>query len=262
MRLSASIASESRIANSWDLWVFPDLGAPPEHVWRFAGRPFTEHECTPDDVEKGYSRGFGLPVRDWQKQHLMPDPARLVAALPAWSGSGDPPPDCRVLVTHRLTPSIVDWLASGGRVILLASKASGGIGTRYLWLFGQVPLVIERGPLRSGDSEWTVDLLGYDLARRYARVIPVEDLDIVEQVQPLVRLLHTHDQRRVRIFDQLFAARVDAGLLLCSSLDHSEAAGQWLLRQMMTFAPHADDFRESVLDPEIVRSWTTSATIQ
>ena len=81
------------------------------------------------------------------------------------------------------------------------------------------------------------DLLGYDLTRRYARIIPVEDLGLVDKIEPLIRLVYTHNQtERVQFFDQLFMTRVGKGLLIVSSLDHTEAAGQWLLNNLLAFA--------------------------
>jgi hypothetical protein len=170
----------------------------------------------------------------------------------------------RALVTHRLTGPILDWMLEGGSVILLASKAPGGLGTVYESLFGQVPLIIEERPLDVGDSNWMLDLLVYDLIRRSGRVIPVEELGIADQIDPLVRAVYTHDQKdRVRFFDQLFTTRVGKGLLIASSLDHSEAAGQWLLHLLIEYAvaePRGGSrWPRAELDPALVRRWTRDA---
>ena len=107
-----------------------------------------------------------------------------------------------------------------------------------------------------GDSEWIVDLLGYDLTRRYARMIPIDQLGITKKVDPLIRLAYTHDQcHRVKLFDQLFLTRVGRGLLIVSSLDHRDAPGQWLLDRLLKFAMSAAAATSSKLDPELVRSW-------
>jgi hypothetical protein len=251
MRLVAEAAGVE--PNSWDLWVFPAAATWPSRVFRFDAMPLRAEETKPDDVELGYSRGYGLPAKSWQC--VFPDPATLAGDLPPWSGSTPMPGD--VLLTHRLTEETVDWLLAGGRVVLLASKAAGGLGTSYEWLFGQVPLVIEEGPIQPGDSEWLIDLLGYDLTHRYARVIPVENLGIADQVDSLIRLVYTHDQwGSVRFFDQLFMTRVGDGLLIVSSLDHSEDAGQWLLRQIVAYAAHPQATTTGALDPDLLRRWT------
>ena len=171
------------------------------------------------------------------------------------------PQDTSTILTHRLTDRIVDFLESGGRVVLLASDAAGGLGTQYEWLFGGIPLVIEQGPLVKSDSEWIVDLLGYDLTRRYSRVIPIDQLGITENVDPLIRLAYTHDQRnRVEFFDQLFMTQVGRGLLIVSSLDHTEAPGRWLLDRLLRFATSGAARAPLSLDPDLVRRWTFDST--
>ena len=64
---------------------------------------------------------------------VLPLVAELVVLLPF------------ILIREDLV-GLVDFLESGGRVVLLASKTSGGLGTRYEWLFGGVPLVIAEDP--------------------------------------------------------------------------------------------------------------------
>jgi hypothetical protein len=237
-RCTVAASLEGTQDNTWDLWVFPAPSAIPDDVYRLDGLPFQPEDTAPDPLERGYSRGFGLPVRTWVNQ--LPDPARLVPEAMATPFDEPIPEDARIILTHRLTHGILDFLEGGGRVILLASKAPGGLGTNYEWLFGQCPLVIEQGPLQNGDSEWIVDLLSFDLTRTYARVIPMDRLGWTDRVQPLIRLVYTHDATRLRMFDMLFAARIGAGTLLVSSLDHHFPAGQFLVGRMIEFMSHPD----------------------
>ena len=89
------------------------------------------------------------------------------------------------------------------------------------------------------------------------RVIPVDQLGITDSVDPLIRLVYTHDQAdRVKFFDQLFMTRVGQGLLIVSSLDHTEAPGRWLLDCIVRFAASSSAVASSDLDPELVRRWT------
>ncbi|MHC4774682.1 MAG: glycoside hydrolase family 2 protein [Planctomycetota bacterium] len=252
-RVRLAARARGAAPNEWDLWALPVPGAWPDPAFRFGGLPFTPAETEPDDVERGYSRGYGLPVRSWEQ--VFPDPGLLAGDLPAWSGAEPPPREATVVLTHRLTGAVIAWLVSGGHVVLLASKAAGGLGTCYEALFGQVPLIIEEGPIEPGDSDWLIDLLGYDLTRRYARVMPVERLGILDQIDPLVRLVYTHDQDRVRFFDQLFMARVGRGLLIASSLDHTDDAGRWLLGKITGFAADPAATTSTELDPELVKGW-------
>lgn len=217
--------------NVWDVWMVPPAAAAPAGVYRLDGVPFAAEDAQPDVLERGYSRGFGLPVKRWVNR--LPDPARLMPELRPWRHDRPIPTDAQTILTHKLTAPLLDFLHAGGRVVLLASKTRGGLGTNYEWLFGQCPLVIEESPLTMGDSEWIVDLLGMDLTRTYARLIPVEDLGLVEFIDPLVRCVYTHDQRRPRVFDMLFHTRVGKGLLTVSSFDHSDPAGRYLLERLI-----------------------------
>jgi hypothetical protein len=258
LRLRVAADAPGMEENTWDLWVFPEPDPWPRAARRHQGPPLSPQEREPDEVERGYSRGWGLRAVTWQQ--VPPDPALLTPELPPLPGAEPVPPQTSVVLCSRLTVPIVRWLARGGRVVLLCSKAAGGIPTSYEWLFGQAPLVVEEGPLRPGDGKWIVDLLGYDLTRRHARVIPVQSLGIADSVDPLIRLAYTHDQREsVRILDQLFTARVGAGLLVASSLDHTEDAGRFLLRRIVSWAVNRDAAARGALDVHAVESWTLEA---
>ena len=255
-RVQVTASLENIAKNNWDLWAFPDIArAMLNHIVRLDGFPFSEYENELDELERGYSRGFGLAVKSWES--ILPDPASIAPYLPVWKHEQQLPSDTQVILTHRLTSNIIHFMESGGRVVLLASKAKGGLGTRYEWLFGQVPLIIEQGPLEAGDSEWIVDLLGYDLTRRYARIIPVEDLGLVDKIEPLIRLVYTHNQtERVQFFDQLFMTMVGSGFLFVSSLDHSEAPGQWLLKKLLCQKFSHDENTASRIEPAHLSKFT------
>jgi hypothetical protein len=252
-RFEVVARAEDAHQNAWDLWSFPTVDDWPDGVVRMSGLPFDPADAEPDEVERGYSRGYGLPVRNWTI--ALPDPAVLAPKLPSWDAYVPPPVNTHAVLTHKLTRALVDFLTAGGRVVLLASKSVGGLGTRYEWLFGGVPLVIEEGPIHPGDSEWIIDLLGYDLTRRYCRVIPVEELGIADHVDPLIRLVYTHDQDRVRFFDFVFQARVGDGLLIVSSLDHGEDAGRFLLHGLLRYAASGEAMARSAIDSDVVRGW-------
>ncbi len=230
-RVRIEASAEGLPTNAWDVWIVPGAQPAPAGAYRLDGRPFDAADGEPDELERGYSRGFGLPVKRWVNR--LPDPARLAPHLLAWRHDQPIPTDARTILTHKLTAPLLAFLSAGGRVVLLASKTRGGLGTNYEWLFGQCPLVIEEAPLQAGDSEWIVDLLGMDLTRTYARLIPVEDLGLVDCIEPIVRCVYTHDQRRPRLFDMLFHTRVGQGLLTVSSLDHSDPAGRYLLERLI-----------------------------
>ena len=153
------------------------------------------------------------------------------------------PPAPRVLVTSVLTNAMVDYIASGGVVLLLASKWPGAFATVPHMYWRDQPLVPPVGLwAEMRDSGRVPDILNtilqlqhYDLTRNYSQVVPVKDLEIEDEVDPLLRLFDTHDMPDVWTFDQLCATRCGSGMLMISSLDHSTPAGQWLLSELVRY---------------------------
>lgn len=250
-RITLSIRGAGLVGNSWDLWIAPlrtSKSQTSRGLYRTEGLPFTEAERAPDEVERGYSRGFGLSAESWIQE--LQTPTDLLPESAGWPHDAPVPGDARVIVTHRLTRSLVRYIECGGRAVLLAHKNPGGLGASYEWFFGQCPLVIERGPLAAGDSDWIVDLLGHDLTRRYARMIPTERLDLLNEVEPIVRLVYVHDQVKPRLFDMLFSTRVGAGLLIVSAFDHRDPAGLRLLDQVIAWAMGDEARSEATMSVE------------
>jgi hypothetical protein len=139
--------------------------------------------------------------------------------------------------------------------------------TRYVSMWGQLPLILadrELG-LASEANDAVLDLLDHDLTRRLTRAVPTGELGIAGDgktgVTPVVRLVYTHDmQERPKLLDALFTARVGKGLLIVSSLDHSEDAGQWLFDQILRFAAAENSTAGSELDPAELRRWTVETS--
>lgn len=262
-RLGVRADASGLVSNSWDLWVFPEPGDVPDGVVRLEGLPFDARDLEQDFEERAYSSGWGLKVRTWKPQ--LPNAEKLLFRCPLWRFDAPMPPGTRVVVTHKLTAGLLDWMQAGGRVLWLAAgRSRGSLATRFVTLWGQCPLVPEEGPLGSGDSEWVADLLHHDLTRRYTRAVPVEEMrragpsgagtvSIVDQVEPIVRYVFTHDRGVPRFLDAAFAARVGRGLLIGTSLDHSEDAGQYLLRRLIDFGLAARPACRAELDPVMLR---------
>lgn len=150
------------------------------------------------------------------------------------------PPGTRGVITTTLTRGLVEYLEQGGRVVMLANRGTGGLGARLVMLWGQVPLVVEQGPLASGDSEWIVDLLHHDLSRRWQTAVPTQERGWTDKVLPIVRLVYTHDSGIPAAHDALFAARVGRGLLAVSTLDHTDEPGRYLLDRVVRWTIDAD----------------------
>jgi hypothetical protein len=233
-RLNVRAVAPGLVPNWWDLWAFPELSDVPEGVVRLDGLPFDARDHELDFEERGYSSGWGLKVRTWKP--VLPHPEKLLFRCPLWRFDAPMPPGTRVVVTHKMTAGLVDWLESGGRVIWLAAgRSRGSLPTRFVTLWGQCPLVPEAGPLGAGDSDWMVDLLHHDLTRRYTRAIPVEDLGLADQVNPIVRCVFTHDRGAPKVLDGSLLSRVGKGLLIATSLDHTEDAGRYLMDRFLGY---------------------------
>ncbi|MCH7472718.1 hypothetical protein IIA79_07200 [bacterium] len=143
----------------------------------------------------------------------------------------------RVVVTSVLTHALADYAGSGGAVILLTSKWPGALGSYHHYFWRDAIFVPPVGPWRrESDRERIVELQMYDLNKESAQVIPVDDLGITSDVDPLLRLFDTHDLSTVVTYDQVFATGVGSGMLIASSLDHSTPAGQWVLGELVRWA--------------------------
>jgi hypothetical protein len=243
--------------NGWDLWAFPSIDEVPPDVVRLDGLPYSRRDLEPQFEERAYSSGWGLKVRTWKA--VFPYPETVLFKAPLWRFDGPLPPATRVVVAHKLTNRLVEFMEGGGRVLLLTSVTPGGLGTRFLNVWGQVPLVPEEGPLGPGDGEWIADLLHHDLTRRYTRAIPVDELGIADQVDPLVRLVFTHDRGAPKLLDSAFMARVGSGALLATSLDHTEDPGRFLLQKFLEWLASERPACRAALDPALVRTWTIEA---
>jgi hypothetical protein len=141
-----------------------------------------------------------------------------------------------VVITTVLTDALADYMQRGGAVILLASKWPGALGSYPHYFWRDAVFAPPVGPFTHGECARLIDLHQYDLNEHKNDVIPVEALGIAGSVDPMLRLLETHDMRNVGILDQLFATKVGDGLLVASSLDHENTAGQWVLQRLARFA--------------------------
>ncbi|MCC6227791.1 MAG: hypothetical protein IT432_01035 [Phycisphaerales bacterium] len=246
---------EARLAgvptNSWGIWIFPN-----RHDYRdsdgvrvFAGAPISDSEREIEFEERSYSSGWGLRCLTWTPR--LPDPAAL---LPGVAACDESHLDARVLVTHRLTSRIINWIALGGRAVLLASRLKGGMESAFINFYGQVPLVIEGSerawPVSPGESDWIVDLIHHDLSLRSARAIPTEGRGLLDQIEPIIRLVFTHDAGVPKRFDSVFSTRIGRGMLVISCIDHASVSGGYLLDRLIAYARDGEPPSHALRDPE------------
>ncbi|MBN2080863.1 hypothetical protein JW859_01525 [bacterium] len=148
-------------------------------------------------------------------------------------GADNPRP---VVVTSVLTHDLVDYMGGGGVVVLITSKWPGALGSHHHYFWRDSCFAPPVGPFDRADVDKLVELHPFDLTLNKAEVIPVDELGITGQVDPLIRLYDTHDLSTVITYDALFATRVGAGLLIASSLDHGTTGGQWVLGKLCGWA--------------------------
>ncbi|MCW5776002.1 MAG: hypothetical protein KIS87_06155 [Phycisphaeraceae bacterium] len=260
-RLSIRAEAEGAEPNRWELWVMPERGPLPQGTARLEGLPFTDAERETAFEERAYSSGWALPCRSWRPS--LPDTAALLPDAEPVAPDRVAAGGWRALVTHRLTPEVVHAVEAGGRVLLLASKAAGSPPAEPVNLYGQIPLVIDSlpgGPLAPGEGDWVADCLLHDLNRRVCRAVPTARLGLDESVEPVVRLVFTHDRGGPEAFDQVFAVRVGEGVLLVSALDHADPAGRYLLHRMIAWlaADNAPASVRGTLDTDSVSAWVVT----
>jgi hypothetical protein len=229
--------------NRWSLVALP----PPAKeglagIARLGGSPFSPQELAPEFEERSYSSGWGLPCRTWRPRRQ--EPADLRSIRPEIAPDQPVPDNTRAVLTHRLTPRLRDYLESGGRIVLLAGPHAGGIGSKWINLWGLLPLIAERDdpawPVQPGGSDAILAMLLHDLTASTTRAVPVDELGLTDHIDPIIRYVWTHDSGIPRNHDPAFAARVGQGLLVVSTLDHITAAGAWMLRRLLRLASTAD----------------------
>jgi hypothetical protein len=84
-------------------------------------------------------------------------------------------------------------------------------------------------------------------------------MGIADQVDPIIRLVFTHDSGAPKLFDAAFKSRIGRGLLIASSLDHSEDAGRYLLHRLIGYALERSAGARAALDPEFLRRWSVES---
>lgn len=227
--LDLTARADGAPTNHWRLWVLPKPDALPgnltvDAVERDAPALAFEEVC--------YSSGWGLEVKSWAM--AVPDAAALLPDAEQLDADGMN--SMGVRVAHALTPAVLDWVEQGGRLLHLSDRGPASLPTMIPTLWGQSPLILDRGPLAGVDPAFVLDALDRDLHHRWVRSVPTMQWGLHDAVTPYIRLIHTHDSvGKINIADDLFAMRLGEGVVLASALDHTTDAGRWLLHRMVVW---------------------------
>lgn len=251
-------ANASVLPNRWPIVVLPDPAPLPAAIARLDALPFSAAEREPEFEERSYSSGWGLPCRTWAP--ALPSTETLLPAARSVRDSDLLSAAPTLLITHRLTPNVHTFLERGGRVVLLAHRHAGSLPTMWVNLWGLLPLIVsDSSPtpaIAAKETDAVLHLLRHDLTRATTRAIPSDDRGLTDHVDPIIRYVYTHDSGVPRLFDAVASARVHAGLLVVSTLDHATPAGRWLLHQLLRHAHDkalAPPTRELDITPYLLR---------
>ncbi len=162
-----------------------------------------------------------------------------------------------IIVTTILTEKLSDYMIKGGRVFIISSRWPGAVGSQRNMYWADAVFIPPVGPLSPENRNRLLTLQMFDLTHGKSEVIPVQQLNIHTEVDPLLRLFEIHGLDTVKIHDQIFATRCGKGLLIASSLDHNGQAGQWLLGELLYWGhnwheTNSDNFPATQMTPEIL----------
>lgn len=173
-------------------------------------------------VPKGPRDAAGNYKRTWSV-HSSIDPASadcpdVVQRLPRWNEEFDTASNA--VVTRWLDKPLLDWMAAGGRVLLISKGSVGAPPVSEHWFLRGGVIVSEGKLLEKNDADLISQLQTFDLAA------PVMlSPDYLRQTTPIALLWDNHDQDDYRTHALAWMSQVGAGRLLCSSLETSPQRG-------------------------------------
>ena len=214
LTLIAEISDENgKTDNCWDFWVYPR-----------GYEPISEDVC----VEK-------LPVL----KEIYPKARFLDTVTESL--------DCRLLITSKMTPKVVQYLDNGGSVLLIGPtealstvassyKPYSGIGDAQIDSNAGTIIDMKHPAVAAMPQQDWCDLNYYDLLNDSHAVL-LDDLP--ERVEPIIRCLDMPSNLRSKAY--LFEVRVGKGKLLVGSMNFRNAiekndpAGSYLLDRLVKY---------------------------
>ena len=136
-----------------------------------------------------------------------------------------------IIVASQFDASLLDFLLSGGKVLLLPNGEKSSLPLSDEWFLRGGPYLPDHPLLSVIPRQMLVELQHFDLA---GSVIP--DIMYLEQIDPILMLWNNHDIDRVKTQGLVFQTRVGKGRLLVSALNHgtsTNSAGRWILDSLV-----------------------------
>jgi hypothetical protein len=212
----------SQASNNWTLWLLPDVITGNARKIPFAGGSLSFHNSVSDAYRE--EMGFAETI-SWDEVVRSQDTSVIVIA-------------------RRFDADLVQWLAAGGRCLLLPDGGSLSLRIRDHWFLRGGPVLADH-PLTHGPlGQMLVDLQTFDFAGPVAY-----DFAWLAKGTPIFSLWDNHDLTTFRTHTLLWEAGFAEGRLLVSSLDlrsvknipdgandreaKAQAAGPYLLSRLL-----------------------------
>lgn len=159
-----------------------------------------------------------------------------------------------VVASSVLTLPLIDFLEKGGRLLLFTSRWPGGLGSERNMYWADAIFIPPVGPLTNQERDRLLSLQMFDLTHHKSEVLPVKNLGLENNFDPIIRLFEIHGLDSVNIHDQLTATRLGNGLLIASSLDHTSEGGQWLAGKLIQWAIQWDAEKDTLYPVTTIRT--------
>ncbi len=198
-----------RIANQWPVWVFPQSTKPTIAVHSSA---------------EGLARELMLDANPW--------PGKIDSKS--------------IVLARRFDQPLLEFLANGGKLLLLPDGLAGSFTTTEHWFLRGGPVLFGHGEtglnrpfelFHDGTREQhdlLTELQHFDLAGPV-----ITNIDhFLPLIDPHLVLWDNHDAKTVKTHGLVFEMGVGSGQVLVSALNHSgptNSAGRWLLEKMCRY---------------------------
>jgi hypothetical protein len=134
-----------------------------------------------------------------------------------WTDAAD---HSAVVVAQTFDSSLWEWLNAGGKVLMLPDGQPGSFPISEHWFLRGGPIVRRASFKNAGTSEMIEALQAFDLG---GPVMP--NLNVVDEVEPLVLIWDNHDINEYRLHACSWGANVGNGRLLVSTLSTDASRG-------------------------------------
>ena len=212
VRAELELDAEVISRNEWTIWVVP-AALPLDSVYRHAS-------C---------------------RTELLPPPLRH---LGVWRGDE---PEVKLIVASSWDESLIDFVAQGGRALVIADGRAKSFATKDHWFLRGGPVVLDHEVVRKIGRQFLVEIQHFDLA---GPVMP--DVTYLPQIEPIALLWDNHDIDRVKTHALAFETKLGRGRFVATSFRLDNPAGQFVASQFMQHLLDGEPPQTS-LTPQVIQ---------